>query len=500
MASTKTPFSPLTILMIVIVLAALASRVVVPGKYDTLAYQANQSFIVKTDSGEISVPFSQTTLDSLGIRILLQKFENGSIQKPVSIPNTYHAVERNKQGFIDILQAPLKGLYESVDIVFFILVLGAFINVFDQTGALKKSLYALALYMKGRENWLIIILTFLFSLAASSYGMAEEALAFYPFMIPLFLAAGYDRMIPVAVIFGGTSLGSLSSFSNPFATIIASNAAGVSWVDGLYGRIAMFLISTALYIFYILRYANKVKANPGASLVSPEVNPEQDISGTTLQENEGITVTRMPTNLLVTIFGLTFATMIAGVILWEWWFIEMSTVILGATLLLGFLTRMKEKDFMRSFIKGAENMLSVSLIVGVARGISIVLNNGNISGTILYASATAVSHMPSTLFIILLFCLFMFFTLFISSSSGMAVLTMPIMGGLAVLIGVPGREIVNAYLFGMGIMCFMTPTGLVLPSLALGRVSLKDWWRFIYPFLVILFILCSIFLVLGILV
>src|SRR6478735_4512802 len=221
MPSAKTPFSPLTILMIVIVLAALASRFVVPGKYDTLGYRDNHSFVIKSDSGEVSVPFSQAILDSLGIRILLQKFENGSIQKPVSIPNTYHAVERNKQGFIDILQAPLKGLYESVDIVFFILVLGAFINVFDQTGALKKSLYALAVYMKGRENWLIIILTFLFSLGAASYGMAEEALAFYPFMIPLFLAAGYDRMIPVAVILGGTSLGGISSFSNPFATIIA---------------------------------------------------------------------------------------------------------------------------------------------------------------------------------------------------------------------------------------------------------------------------------------
>lgn len=499
MSLSKTPFSPLTILMIVIVLAALASRIVVPGKYDTLAYKDNHSFIVKTDSGEVSIPFSQAVLDSLGIRIQLEKFENGSIQKPVSIPDTYHAVESNKQGIIEILQAPLKGLYESVDIVFFILVLGAFINVFDQTGALKKSLYSLALYMKGRENWLIIVLTFLFSLAASSYGMAEEALAFYPFMIPLFLAAGYDRLIPVAVIFGGTAIGAVSSFSNPFATIIASNAAGVSWVDGLYVRVALFFISTILYIIYILRYANKVKANPAASLVSAEINTGQDFTDAAIIENEDITATKIPTNLLVAIFGLTFATMIAGVIIWEWWFIEMSTVILAASLFLGFITRMKEKDFMRSFIKGAENMLSVSLIVGVARGISIVLNNGNISDTILHASATAVSLVPSTLFILVLFCLFIFFTLFISSSSGMAVLTMPIMGGLAVLIGVPGREIVNAYLFGMGIMGFMTPTGLVLPSLALGKVSVKEWWRFIYPFLVILFILCSIFLVLGIL-
>ena len=236
-------------------------------------------------------------------------------------------------------------------------------------------------------------------------------------MIPLFLAAGYDRMIPIAVIFGGTCIGALSSFSNPFATIIASNAAGVSWIDGLYARVVLFFVSTMLYILYILRYANKVKANPAASLVSPEISSDQDLANSESIENETATASRIPTNLLVAIFGLTFATMITGVIIWEWWFLEMSTVILGATLLLGFLTRMKEKDFMRSLIKGAENMLSVSLIVGVARGISIVLNNGNISGTILYASATAVSHMPSTLFIILLLCLFIFFTLFISSSA-----------------------------------------------------------------------------------
>jgi len=94
--------------------------------------------------------------------------------------------------------------------------------------------------------------------------------------------------------------------------------------------------------------------------------------------------------------------------------------------------------------------------------------------------------------------LFIIFTLFISSSSGMAVLTMPIIGGLAVIVNVPGREIVNTYLFGMGIMGFLTPTGLILPSLALVNVSLKAWWKFIYPFLIMIFIVCSLFLIIGI--
>ena len=106
--------------------------------------------------------------------------------------------------------------------------------------------------------------------------------------------------------------------------------------------------------------------------------------------------------------------------------------------------------------------------------------------------------MPPAIFIVVLLALFMVFTLFISSSSGMAVLTMPIMGALAIIVNVPGREIVNTYLFGMGIMGFMTPTGLILPSLALVNVSLKAWWRFIYPLLIMLFILCAAFLVTGI--
>ena len=136
--------------------------------------------------------------------------------------------------------------------------------------------------------------------------------------------------------------------------------------------------------------------------------------------------------------------------------------------------------------------------MGVARGVTLILNNGNISDSILYYSAQLVGGMPPALFIVMLLGLYMVFTLFISSSSGMAVLTMPIIGALAIIVNVPGREIVNTYLYGMGIMGFITPTGLILPALALSNVSLKAWWRFIYPLLIILIVLCASFLIAGI--
>jgi len=190
--------------------------------------------------------------------------------------------------------------------------------------------------------------------------------------------------------------------------------------------------------------------------------------------------------------------MITGVVWFDWWLIEMSSLFLGASILIAVITRTGEKKFLQQFIKGSESLLAVAFIIGVARGVTLILNNGHISDSILFYSARLVGGMPPSLFIIVLLVLFMIFTLFISSSSGMAVLTMPIMGALAVIVNVPGREIVNTYLFGMGIMGFMTPTGLILPSLALVNVSLKAWWKFIYPLLILLFIVCCIFLIIGI--
>jgi uncharacterized ion transporter superfamily protein YfcC len=490
--------TPFTILMIVIVIAAIATWILPAGKYDRLEYIEDSGFVVHGKDGDKALPATQQTLDSLQIRIALEKFKTGKIRKTVSIPNTYHKIGANRQGFIEILQAPLKGIIDSIEVILFVLVIGGFMNVFNETGAMVKGLTRLSYNMKGKEAWLIITLTFLFSFAGSTFGMAEEGLVFYPVLIPLFLAAGYDLIVPVAVIFGGTQLGTLSSITNPFSTIIASDAAGVNWREGFEERILMFVVSTAITIWYIVRYANKVKKDPTASLVykvdGETSNPFQQVTSSSQE-----TILDLKTKLLLLLFLATFLVMIAGVVWMEWWLVEMSTLFLGASILVALILRMKERLLVERFLKGSEALLPVAFIIGIARGVTIILNDGNISDTILYDSAKLVSSMPPALFIVILLALYMLFTLFISSSSGMAVLTMPVMGALAIIAGVPGQEIVNAYLYGMGIMGFMTPTGLILPSLAMVNVSLKAWWRFIAPLLVILFLVCAGFLIVGIL-
>jgi uncharacterized ion transporter superfamily protein YfcC len=484
--------------MIVIVLAAIATWLLPAGQYNKISVGNGQSFVVTMPSGETTLPLTQKTLDSLNIRISLQKFIDGDIRKPVSIPGSFTKQERNGQGFINVLQAPIKGIYDSIDIILFVLIIGGFMYVFNETGAMVKGITWLSYTMKGRESLLIIILTALLSFFAASYGMAEEALVFYPILVPLFLAAGYDVLVPLAIIFGGTSLGCIAAFSNPFSTIIASNAAGINWLDGLTARLILWVIITGLFVWYILRYAAKVKKDPSASLVlkiDGVVKPPYDINVNTATT---VPVLELKTKLLLLIYIFTFLTMIGGVVFLKWWALEMATLFLGSSILLAVVTRMNEKTFTREFIKGAESLLSVAFIIGVARGVTIVLNEGHISDSILFYTANAVQGIQPALFILLLLVFYFFFSLFIQSSSGMAVLTMPIIGGLALIVNIPGREIVNAYMYGMCIMSFIAPTGLILPSLALANVSYKAWLKFITPLLVILTIVCAIALIIGI--
>ena len=488
---------PIPILMAVIILAAIATWLLPVGQYNKLAVNGT-AFNLITDSSEINLPLTQKTLDSLGIKIKVQKFIDGDIRKPISVPGTFTKQKRNQQGFISVLQAPIKGIIDSVDIILFVLIIGGFMFVFNETGAMVKGINWLAQTMRGREHWLIAILTIVFSFFASSYGMAEEALVFYPILVPLFLAAGYDLIVPLAIIFGGTSVGCLPAFSSPFSVIIASNAAGINWMDGLGERIIIWGISTALMVWYILRYAAKVKKNPTASWVfkiDGVVKPLYDVS---IGNKTTITKLDRKTKLLLLIYIMTFLTMIAGVVFLKWWTTEMSSLFLGSSILLAVINRINEKIFIREFIKGAESLLSVAFIIGVARGVTIVLNEGHVSDSILFYTANMVQGMQPAFFILLLLLFYLVFSLFIQSTSGMAVLTMPIIGALAIMVNIPGREIVNSYLYGMCLMSFLAPTGLILPSLAMVNVSLKAWFKFITPLLILLTIICIAALVIGI--
>jgi uncharacterized ion transporter superfamily protein YfcC len=204
------------------------------------------------------------------------------------------------------------------------------------------------------------------------------------------------------------------------------------------------------------------------------------------------------TKLLLALFAASFVVMIIGVSQLGWWFLEMTALFLVAAILVGVIQGGGERAFAGAFIKGAESLLGVALIIGIARGVTVVLDEGLLSGTLLYYGSEAVQGMPATAFIVALMFVFFGLTLFISSSSGMAVVTMPIMGALGTVVGVPTEEVVNAYLYGFGLMSFIAPTGLILPSLAMVNVDYNTWLRFIAPLMGLLAILSAIFLIVGV--
>lgn len=486
-----------TVLLLVAALVAMLTWGVPSGVYDKLSYDtASNTFSITYASGETAqFPADQSTLDKFGIKASLDRFLAGDIHKPIGIPGTYTTVEANPQGITEFFQAPIAGMYDSIGVVFFVVVIGGFIGVVNHTGAFNVGIQSLSSVLEGREKWLIIIVTTLIAIGGTTFGMAEETIAFYPILVPIFLAAGYDAIVALAAIYLGSSIGTMCSTVNPFSTIIASNAAGINWTEGLIPRLIMLVLGTALCIWYLLRYAKKVKANPETSLIySQKKELEARFLGDRSQQQ--LTMTSQ-TRLILGVFAVTFFIMVYGVSQLGWWFMEMTTLFFVSALVVGVLSHSSEKSFVSEFLQGASDLLGVALIIAIARGVTILMEQGMISDTILYSSANLVEGMDKGFFIVMMMMLFAGISFFVPSSSGLAVLSMPIMAPLADVVGLPRDNIVNAYQFGMGMMAFITPTGLVLASLAMVNVTFDKWLKFVMPLLGMLIVLSSVMLLIN---
>lgn len=478
--------SAYSILFIILFIAAGLTYIIPAGSYSKLSYNTEKKvFIVTSATGEKSdLPAAQSTLDKLSIRVPLEKFTKGDISKPVAIPGTYQQVEQKPQGIKAIITAPISGVYDTIGIMLFVLILGGCIGVLNYTGALNAGIASLSRATKGREFLLIIIVTVLIAIGGTTFGMAEETIAFYPILIPVFLAAGYDAMVAIASIYIGSSIGTMFSTVNPFSTVIASNAAGLNFTEGMPIRLIGLILGTLICIIYIIRYASKVKKDPATSVIYDQKEDlEKRFPKLDLANVPAFTARR---KLMLLIFASTFAVMVYGVSRLDWWFKEMTTLFLLSGILIGFISGMGEKNFVERFIAGASDLVGVGLIVGVARSINLVLDSGEVSDSILHSASALVQGMNPIFFVLLMLFIFIVLGFFIPSSSGLAVLSIPIMAPLADTVGLPREVIINAYQYGQGLIGFVTPTGLILASLAIPDVTYDRYLRFIMPLFVII--------------
>jgi len=485
-----------TILLIIAAMVALLTWIVPSGKYDTLSYSASENiFNLNGLDKQTQVEATQTSLNDLNIKIPLEKFTSGDIWKPINIPNTYKKLGANPQGVLEFIKAPIKGIIEASDIIFLVLFIGGLIGIMNLTGAFDAGISWMAKVLKGREFILIILVTFLISLGGTTFGLAEETIAFYPILIPVFLAAKYDAMVALASIYLGSSIGTMYSTVNPFSVIIASDAAGINWTTGMNGRIIMFIVGTLISILYIIRYAQRVKKDPSKSIIFSQKEEIEQLFGNTTNSTIKLT-SRL--RLIIFVFSMCFVIMVYGVSQLRWWFIEMTSVFLVGAVLIGFIAKIKESVFVDTFVKGASDLLGVALIIGIARGITVLMNDGLISDTMLYYASNVTTGMNKGLFINAMLYIYAGLSFFIPSSSGMAVLTMPILSPLADGVGIGREAVVNAYQYGMGLFAFINPTGLILASLAIVKVGFDKWLKFVMPLVLILLVFTMMALTLSV--
>lgn len=488
--------SAFSVLFIVLIFAALLTYFVPAGSYSKLSYNESDSTftVLDSDGSETVLPGTQGTLDQLKVKIDVAKFEDGSVYKPVAIPDTYTQVERNPQGFVEVLKSPIAGIYDTIDIITFVFILGGLIGVINHTGAFDAGIAALSRATKGKEFILIIFVSSLIALGGTTFGMAEETIALYPILIPIFLATGYDAIVCIAAIYMGSSIGTMFSTVNPFATVIASNSAGITFTEGLTIRMVGLVLSMIITLIYIIRYAQKVKKNPELSIIADQ---KQEIEERFLKHYDPAnapTFNWRRVTMLVIFFG-TFVWMVIGVSKLGWWFEEMTALFLGASILIGFLSGLTEKEFVDKFVAGAGDLIGVALIIGVARAVNGIMDAGLISDTILYYASGAVQGMNGGVFSVVMMLVFSVLGFFIPSSSGLAVLSMPIMAPLADTVGLPRDVIVSAYIYGQGLMAFITPTGLILATLAMVDVTYDKWLKFIMPLMGIIGAFAAVMLV-----
>ena len=425
------------------------------------------------------------------------------------IAGTYHTIPSNGQGLDAVVLAPLQGLYEAIEIAVFILTVGCFLGVMGKTGAIDAGIAAIIRKLKGREKLLIPILMCAFALGGTTFGMAEETIAFYPLLLPVMLSAGYDAITAVAVILLGAGAGVLGSTVNPFATGIAAGFAGVSLGEGIVLRLVILAASLVVAIFFVMRYGERVRAHPEKSLLRRQ--REGDIRRFVTAQTPDAAVMTPRRRAALILFGLTFAVMIYGVIPFEdmgitllptlgWWFLELSALFWVASVVVGLVYGLPEVDIAEGFVHGAGELLGVSFIIGISRGITVVMNNGGITDTILHwgeESLTGVGRVP---FVLVSYLIYLVLSFLIPSTSGLATLSMPIMAPLADFSGVGRDLVITVFQSASGLVNLVTPTSaVVMGALAIGRVPYHQWLKFVWKLLVLFLLLSILLMVLQVL-
>lgn len=441
----------------------------------------------------------------------------------------------------DFFTAPVKGFADALPVCLFVMILGGFLGMMTETGALDNGIAVLVKKLHGREIMLVPVLMLIFSLGGTTYGMCEETVPFYALLAATMMAAGFDPLVGAATVLLGAGCGCLGSTVNPFAVGAAVDAlTGVgievnqTIIIGL--GLVLWAVTTLISIAFVMNYAKKVKADKGSTILSmQELKDAEEAHGAAAAEvTKDVKLTGRQKAVLG-IFTFTFAVMIVGFIpladlnagvagffdngvydaegnvitqawsavitglpIGQWYFDEASTWFFVMAIVIGIVGGLSEKKIVDTFITGAADMMSVVLIIALARGISVLMASTGLDVYVLDAAANALAGLSGVIFAPMSFLVYFGLSFLIPSTSGMATVSMPIMGPLAAELGFAPEVMVMIFSAAIGVVNLFTPTsGAIMGGLALAKIEWTTWVKFALKLIVVLSIVCAVILTIA---
>ncbi len=403
-------------------------------------------------------------------------------------PTSYHGIDQTPLGVFDILKSIPKGMAEVASIIFFIFIVGGSFAVVQGTGAIEAGIGELTKKMAGRERIVIPVIMLAFSMGGAVFGMAEETLPFIPIMVTLAIALGFDSLTGAGIVLIGAGTGFAAAFMNPFTVGVAQGIAELPLFSGMQYRIVCYILMLVLSVGFIYWYAGRVKKDPAKSLMYERDKKREDVLDLSVLRE--FTASHKAVLLVV---AATIALLVFGVIKYGWYIQEISALFLGMAIVVGVVGKLGFNGFAEKLVEGMSALAGGALVVGFARAILVVLNDGNIMDTILFSIASAVSTLPSIMAAFGMYVFQCLLNFIVPSGSGQAAVSMPIMAPLADLVGVTRQTAVLAYQFGDGISNIFTPTsGYFMAGLALAKIPWDKWAKWMLPLVLFQYLLGAI--------
>lgn len=395
---------------------------------------------------------------------------------------------------LQFLSAIPRGMMDpaAAEIIFFIFIIGGVFGILQRTGTIAAGVQKLAETFKSSAHLLTVLIMVVIAFGGSTMGMGEEFIPLIPVFLMVSQQMGYDRIYGMAIVILAADIGFAAATTNPFTVLIAQGIAEVPLYSGMPFRIIFLLCCMAVTTLYLLRYGAKIRKDPAKSIMGKE--------GFEFAEQKiGKSAFGFSHLMILVICGVIFVFILYAVQELGWWMAEMS----GGFLLMGFvaiaITRLPLSEAAKAFVKGMEEMVVAALVVGFARGILMVLNDGQILDTFIYSAEHAMGSFPSYVAAGGMLIFQTTFNFFIPSGSGQAAVTMPLMAPLSDVLGVTRQTAVFAFTCGDGFSNTIIPTsGILMAMLSLAKIPYEKWLRFMVPLFLQLILLSAIFLIIAV--